>query len=84
MDATRASIQVRNGWRPHGRRLGQPAAPSKDARNFVQTMGSTSPNKIGIVVRRPLSFPHGYADFQKVFQRGLDAIGKACYTSRLS
>ena len=35
-------IQARNGWRPHGRRLGQPATPSKDARNFVQTMGSTS------------------------------------------
>ena len=41
-DATRAPIQARNGWRPHGRRLGQPASPSKDARNFVQTMGSTS------------------------------------------
>ncbi len=41
-DATRAPIQARNGWRPHGRRLGQPATPSKDARNFVQTMGSTS------------------------------------------
>ncbi len=41
-DATRAPIQARNGWRPHGRRLGQPAAPSKDSRNFVQTMGSTS------------------------------------------
>ncbi|MGC2694485.1 MAG: hypothetical protein WA738_01715, partial [Candidatus Angelobacter sp.] len=41
-DATRAPIQARNGWRPHGRRLGQPATPSKDGRNFVQTMGSTS------------------------------------------
>jgi len=41
-DATRAPIQARNGWRPHGRPLGQPAAPSKDSRNFVQTMGSTS------------------------------------------
>ena len=41
-DATRAPMQARNGWRPHGRRLGQPAAPSKDGRNFVQTMGSTS------------------------------------------
>ena len=41
-DATRAPIQARNGWRPHGRRLGQPAIPSKDGRNFVQTMGSTS------------------------------------------
>src|ERR1700719_2400392 len=41
-DATRAPRQVRNGWRPHGRRLGQPAAPSKDCRFFVQTMGSTS------------------------------------------
>ena len=43
-DATRAPIQARNGWRPHGRRLGQPASPSKDGRNFVQTMGSTSYN----------------------------------------
>src|SRR5260370_11026626 len=41
-DATRAPTQARNGWRPHGRRLGQPATPSKDGRNFVQTMGSTS------------------------------------------
>jgi putative transposase len=41
-DATRAPIQARNGWRPHGRLLGQPAAPSKDCRFFVQTMGSTS------------------------------------------
>src|SRR5580658_1494478 len=41
-DATRAPIQARNGWRPHGRRLTQPATPSKDWRNFVQTMGSTS------------------------------------------
>jgi len=39
---TRAPIQARNGWRPSGRRLGQPAAPSKDYRIFVQTMGSTS------------------------------------------
>ena len=41
-DATRAPNQARSGWRPHGRRLGQPATPSKDGRNFVQTMGSTS------------------------------------------
>ena len=41
-DATRAPNQVRNGWRPHGRLLGQPASPSKDTSNFVQTMGSTS------------------------------------------
>jgi hypothetical protein len=41
-DATRAPIQARNGWRPHGRRLAQPATPSKNGRNFVQTMGSTS------------------------------------------
>ncbi len=45
-DATRAPIQARNGWRPSGRRLGQPAAPSKDCRIFVQTMGSTSCNVI--------------------------------------
>src|SRR5579864_6838880 len=43
-DATRAPIQARNGWRPSGRRLGQPATPSKDCRIFVQTMGSTSPD----------------------------------------
>jgi hypothetical protein len=47
-DATRAPIQARNGWRPHGRLLGQPATPSKDRRNFVQTMGSTSPMKPAI------------------------------------
>ena len=41
-DATRAPIQARNGWRPHGRRLGQPAAPSKDRRFFVQTTRTTS------------------------------------------
>src|SRR5579863_4474335 len=41
-DATRAPMQVRNGWRPHGRLLGQPATPSKNGRNFVQPMGSTS------------------------------------------
>src|ERR1700733_15859955 len=35
-DATREPIQVRNGWGPHGRRLGQqPAARSKDCRFFV-------------------------------------------------
>ena len=41
-DATRAPIQARNGWRPHGRPLGQPAAPSKDRRFFVQTTRTTS------------------------------------------
>jgi hypothetical protein len=41
-DATRAPNQARNGWRPHGRLRGQPASPSKDRQNFVQTMGSTS------------------------------------------
>ena len=45
-DATRAPIQARNGWRPHGRCLGQPATPSKDGRNFVQTMGSTSEEQV--------------------------------------
>ena len=41
-DATRAPMQVRNGWRPSGRRSDRPAAPSKNGRNFVQPMGSTS------------------------------------------
>src|SRR5579863_5752761 len=41
-DATRAPMQVRNGWRPSGRRLAQPAALSKNGRFFVQPMGSTS------------------------------------------
>jgi transposase len=60
-DATRAPIQARNGWRPHGRRLGQPATPSKDARNFVQTMGSTS--------------EHLAQQFRQVFQeRDSDAL----------
>src|SRR5665213_3288135 len=42
-DATRAPMQVRNGWRLHRRLLHQPASPSKDCRFFVQPMGSTSP-----------------------------------------
>src|SRR6266404_6596713 len=46
-DGTRAPMQVRNGWRPSGRRSGQPAAPSKNGRNFVQLMGSTS--QLGIL-----------------------------------
>src|ERR1700674_886421 len=46
-DATRAPMQARNGWRPHGRRLGRPAAPSKDCRFFVQPMGSTSTPRRG-------------------------------------
>jgi len=41
-DATRAPMQARNGWRPHGRRLGQPATPSKNGRNFVHTTRTTS------------------------------------------
>jgi hypothetical protein len=41
-DGTRAPMQVRNGWRPSGRRSHQPAAPSKNGRFFVQLMGSTS------------------------------------------
>ncbi len=45
-DATRAPIQARNGWRPHGRRLGQPAAPSKDRRFFVQTTRTTSQRQL--------------------------------------
>src|ERR1700677_4829618 len=41
-DGTRAPMQVRNGWRPSGRRLSQPATPSKNGRLFVQLMGPTS------------------------------------------
>src|SRR5579863_2312222 len=42
-DATRAPMQVRNGWRPHGRLLGQqPAALSKNGRFFVQPTRTTS------------------------------------------
>ena len=42
-DGTRAPMQVRNGWRPHGRLLDhQPAALSKDGRFFVQPTGTTS------------------------------------------
>jgi len=41
-DATRAPMQVRNGWRLDRHLLTQPASPSKDRRFFVQTMGSTS------------------------------------------
>jgi hypothetical protein len=46
-DGTRAPMQVRNGWRPSGRLRGQPAAPSKNGRNFVQLMGSTSASESG-------------------------------------
>jgi len=53
-DATRAPIQARNGWRPYGRRLGQPATPSKDGRNFVQTMGSTSELGASEFVQKPI------------------------------
>ena len=65
-DATRAPIQARNGWRPHGRRLGQPAAPSKDRRFFVQTTRTTSQSVKSILknsldavplVQPPLSSP---------------------------
>jgi hypothetical protein len=42
-DGTRAPMQVRNGWRPHGRLLGhQPVALSKDRRFFVQPTRITS------------------------------------------
>src|SRR5229473_4873785 len=50
-DATRAPTQARNGWRPHGRHLGQPAAPSKDCRFFVQPMGSTSQSRSWVDLR---------------------------------
>jgi hypothetical protein len=55
-DATRAPMQVRNGWRPSGRRSDQPAAPSKNGRNFVQPMGSTSVNDNSGPDRTELSF----------------------------
>ena len=42
-DGTRAPMQVRNGWRPHGRLPDQqPAALSKDCRFFVQLTRTTS------------------------------------------
>jgi hypothetical protein len=40
-DATRAPMQVRNGWWPRAAILTQPASLSKDCHLFVQTMGST-------------------------------------------
>jgi hypothetical protein len=43
-DATRAPNQARNGWRPSGRLLVKPAAPSKRRPNFVQPFWSTSIN----------------------------------------
>jgi hypothetical protein len=49
-DGTRAPMQVRNGWRPSGRRSDQPAAPSKNGRNFVQPMGSTSDATIDTIL----------------------------------
>ena len=38
-DATRAPMQVRNGWRPHRRHLTQPASPSKDEPIFCPNDG---------------------------------------------
>jgi hypothetical protein len=58
-DATRAPMQVRNGWRPHRRHLTQPASLSKDDRFFVQTMGSTSTQLL--VLKRPPIIKHGRA-----------------------
>jgi len=61
-DATRAPNQVRNGWRPHGRLLIQPARPSKDARFFVQTMGSTSDS-----CTRPFRIQPNYFNIKATF-----------------
>src|SRR6266446_9913986 len=41
-DATRSPMQARNGGRPLGRLLDQPAALSKDCRFFVQPSRTTS------------------------------------------
>ena len=41
-DGTRAPMQVRNGWRPHGRLLAQPAARTNKGRFFFQPTGTTS------------------------------------------
>jgi hypothetical protein len=54
-DATRAPMQVRNGWRPHGRLLAQqPAALSKDCRFFVQPTRTTSyrPHRFPLIAER--------------------------------
>ena len=51
-DGTRAPMQVRNGWRPSGRRSDQPAALSKNGRFFVQPMGSTSLNTAGLELKQ--------------------------------
>jgi len=56
-DATRAPIQARNGWRLSGRRLGQPATLSKDYRIFVQTMGSTSAERVADSFRETYQLP---------------------------
>src|SRR5271170_2031074 len=61
-DGTRAPMQVRNGWRPHGRRLDQPAAPSKNGRFFVQPMGSTS---VLLVRHRMAPSTHSISDLVK-------------------
>ena len=45
-DGTRAPMQVRNGWRPHGRLLDQPAALSKNGRFFVQPNRTTSKSSV--------------------------------------
>ena len=72
-DATRAPNQARNGWRPHGRLLSQPAAPSKDRQNFVQTMGSTSHQVVDHAVQYVDGKIHtnGLENFWSLLKRGL-------------
>src|SRR5438067_13081031 len=53
-DATRAPMQVRNGWRPHRRHLTQPASPSKDEPIFC-------PND-GVHLNEPAQFRRTFRD----------------------
>src|SRR5450432_2161908 len=76
-DGTRAPMQVRNGWRPSGRRSDQPAAPSKNGRFFVQLMGSTSGTGAGSVLR-----PKIRAAFAMRQRRDLFAQTSRCAASR--
>src|SRR5579862_2678107 len=53
-DGTRAPMQVRNGRRPHGRLLGQPAALSKNGRFLSKQPGP--PHRVTAIVNSTYPF----------------------------
>jgi hypothetical protein len=70
-DATRAPMQVRNGWRPHGRLLAQqPAALSKDCRFFVQPTRTTSDHVWRVQGRE--RFEAAYAPEDSIYEQLMD------------